>query len=143
MRRNTPESILDRIEQDEEGCWTGPWRPSGGEGYRQVRIGGTAQMLHRVVYEALEGPIPDGLTLDHLCRNRACCNPGHLEPVTMRENTLRGDTIPAQHAAKDSCPKCGGEFSVDDRGWRSCKPCKNAGARARWARGLRSPGRSA
>ena len=49
-----------------------------------------ALYAHRVVYEALVGPIPDGLTIDHLCRNRACMNPAHMEPVTSRENTLRG-----------------------------------------------------
>lgn len=58
---------------------------------------------HRVSYELLVGPIPQGLDLDHLCRVRACVNPSHLEPVTRRENLLRGDTVTARNAAKTHC----------------------------------------
>jgi hypothetical protein len=47
-------------------------------------------LVHRDVYEQLVGPIPEGLVLDHLCRNRSCCNPAHLEPVTTAENVRRG-----------------------------------------------------
>ena len=60
-------------------------------GYSRVRYQGRELMAHRVVYELLIGPIPEGLFLDHLCKMRACCNPAHLEPVTPKENTYRGD----------------------------------------------------
>ena len=60
---------------------------------------------HRYAYEFCVGPIPEGLTIDHLCRVRACVRPDHLEPVTMRINTLRGVSIVAQHARKTQCPQ--------------------------------------
>jgi hypothetical protein len=60
-------------------------------GYSRVRWQGKELMAHRLSYEAHVGPIPDGLLLDHKCRMRPCINPAHLEPVTVRENTLRGE----------------------------------------------------
>ena len=74
------------------------------EGYGRVRYQGSPPLLaHRVVFELVRGPIPKGLTLDHLCRNRACVNPEHLEPVTLRLNILRGESPSARHAAKTKC----------------------------------------
>jgi hypothetical protein len=61
-------------------------------GYGRLWISTTQRMLaHRFAYELLIGPIPEGLDLDHLCRNRSCVNPAHLEPVTNRENVIRGN----------------------------------------------------
>lgn len=70
-------------------CWThtGYVMPNG---YGQVRVAGKTMLVHRAAYEILVGPIPAGLDLDHLCRNRACYNPDHLEPVTRKENLRRG-----------------------------------------------------
>ncbi len=83
-----PEWARARVIITDSGCWewTG-WRHAGGYGGCQ-RAG--HNMAHRVMYSELVGPIPPGLDLDHLCRNRPCCNPAHLEPVTRSENLFRG-----------------------------------------------------
>lgn len=118
------------IEEPEMHCWL--WQRSKlTAGYGQVGRGIPA---HRVVYEELVGPIPEGLQLDHLCRVRACVNPGHLEPVTRRENLLRGESPAAKHARKTHCPKGhpfeGENLYVDPRGQRGCKTCRREQLRA-------------
>lgn len=70
------------------GCWL--WTATLVRGYGQFGIGSRRQYAHRVAYELLVGPVPEGLQLDHLCRTPACVNPAHLDPVTCRENLLRG-----------------------------------------------------
>ena len=72
-----------------ESCWE--WVGcTNRNGYGRVWRNRRTVMVHRLVYEATYGDIPAGLVLDHLCRNRRCVNPAHLEPVTVRTNTLRG-----------------------------------------------------
>ena len=95
-------------------CW--PWLAAcSGRGYGHVWVGGAKRQetAHRVAYELLVGPIPAGLTIDHLCRNRRCVNPAHLEPTTMRENTLRGVGATARHARQTHC-KNGHEFTFEN-----------------------------
>lgn len=72
------------------GCWNWTGAKKQG-GYGRVRINQIAYGSHRAVWEMFVGPIPDGLLLDHLCRNPSCVNPDHLEPVTVRENLRRGN----------------------------------------------------
>lgn len=83
--------VMPRVLVDHStACWL--WQGEiNRNGYGRVWIEGKRVMVHRVVWGVLRGPIADGMVLDHLCRNRACCNPDHLEPVTVRENTLRGE----------------------------------------------------
>lgn len=66
--------------------WTGKQHKKG---YGLIQVRGKRQRAHRYVYEQLVGPIPEGLEIDHLCRNKPCVNPDHLEPVTLRENLRR------------------------------------------------------
>ena len=74
---------------DASGCWV--WlRALNWNGYGLIRHRGRQLRAHRFAYELYVGPIPPALTLDHLCRDRGCVNPAHLEPVTRAENVLRG-----------------------------------------------------
>lgn len=103
------------------------------EGYGRIHAGRDSPrplLAHRVAYELLVGPIPEGLTLDHLCRNRGCVNPAHLEPVTNRENIMRGTSVPARNARKTHC-KHGHVFSPENTrlrrdGSRICNACRLA-----------------
>lgn len=96
------------------------------------------QMAHRRAYVLFIGPIPDGLELDHLCRVRNCVNPSHLEPVTHRENSLRGFSPFAINARKTHCIN-GHEFTPENTeitpdGYRACHICHLASARRSYLR---------
>lgn len=119
--------IVSRISFSESGCWIWDGCRARG-GYGKVSRNGKTMMAHRFVYTELFGPIPDGLQLDHLCRTRDCVNPDHLEPVTCRENLLRGNTLQAKNAAKTHCPK-GHEYTDQNTyrypdGRRRCIACR-------------------
>lgn len=94
-------ATVQRIMPDD--CWNWPGKRKG-PGYAMVYVRGVgAKPVHRVIYERVKGPIPSGLILDHLCRNPRCCNPDHLEPVTQRENVMRGRGITAAFARQTHC----------------------------------------
>jgi len=100
------------------------------DGYAEITIGGRKVLIHVFAYTAFRGPVPDGFQLDHLCRNRKCGNPFHLEAVTPQVNTLRSNAPSAHHAHKTHCVN-GHEFSEENtylyKGkWRVCRICKNA-----------------
>ena len=123
------------------GChvWVGC---RNGNGYGRVYVHGAGMCYtHRVAYEYARGEIPEGLVIDHLCRDRACCNPDHMEVVTNRENSLRGDTHAARNAAKTHClkghPLSGANLYVNPKGgrrWRYCRSCARARDRSYKAR---------
>lgn len=106
-----------------------------GAGYGAIKIDGRMALVHRLSYEHHVGVIPTGLQLDHLCRQRCCVNPEHLEPVTCQVNTLRGDAPSAANATKTHCP-VGHEYTEENtqtgRGMRYCRACRRAAARARY-----------
>ncbi len=111
-----------------DGCWL--WTgTTNGVGYGQLWVEGRRVYAHRFSYELLVGLIPAGLQLDHLCRVRHCVRPDHLEPVTRRENILRGEAPSARCAAKTHCP-AGHEYSPENtyvyRGARQCRACRYA-----------------
>lgn len=118
-----PISVKDRLKSlfsKEAGCWMLPNKPLP-NGY--VRLKGKS--AHRSAYEAFVGPIPQGLTIDHLCRNKACVNPAHLEAVTQRVNSFRADNYVGN---RTQCPQGHPYSSVntytnpkDNR--RTCRAC--------------------
>ena len=80
-------------------CWT--WQnATSKQGSGCFAIDSKSRLAHRVAYEKLVGPVPDDLQIDHLCRNRKCCNPAHLEPVTHLENARRGERAQRTHCAR-------------------------------------------
>ncbi len=127
-KRGTPEQrFWPKVEAgDPDYCWE--WL-SGGDGYGYGRFydGERQVKAHRWAYEYLVGPIPEGMRIDHLCRNRGCVNPRHMEVVTHKENTLRGTAPTAINAHKSACLR-GHPFDYANTwiaadGGRRCRAC--------------------
>lgn len=104
------------------GCWLWTNRITTG-GYGSFTLDGYPFPAHRASYEVFVGPIPEGMELDHLCRNRACINPDHLEPVTRRENALRGLSPVSANARKTHCPKGHAYDEANTYIWRGSRHC--------------------
>ena|SRR5215831_7523740 len=131
LRSDPIARLLARTEiTDSCWLWTGP---TGDLGYSRVWVDGKGRHGHRVMYEAEIGPVPDGMTLDHLCRVRNCINPAHLEVVSRAENVLRGEGLTAQNARKKRCPKghrlSGENLYISQKGRRECRICRRAQVR--------------
>lgn len=81
--------ITAKVIVTDAGCWQYTGHLTD-EGYARIVVQGRKHYAHRLMYEHQVGPVPQGDELDHLCRNRACCNPAHLEPVSSLINKRRG-----------------------------------------------------
>lgn len=125
---------------NEQGCmlWLGAL---ASHGYGRFRLNGRIARAHRVSYEIANGPIPDGMVIDHVkakgCTNRHCVAPDHLEAVTQRENVLRGGGSTAANVRKTHCPR-GHEYTPENtyahKGRRYCRACQQETTRRRRAR---------
>lgn len=137
-----PERLSRRIVIADTDCWewTGSHTTAG---YGNLSWEGRITYIHRVVYTLLRGEIPARRQIDHLCRNRGCCNPAHLEVVTPKENARRGLRSGKRGHKVTHCPQ-GHEYAVEGRlvcvnhekdywGWH-CLTCQRAKAAARRAR---------
>jgi len=127
------------------GCWE--WSGSRSGGYGTFRRGQTLFYVHRAVYEHFVGPIPDGLELDHICRNHCCANFEHLEPVTHQENLLRGHN-PLR--GRTQCARghvfSGGNLIIRKDGGRRCRVCYNEAGmirKRRWRERMKQDGGAA
>lgn len=127
-----PDRIVQKIRRNAAtGCWE--WIACRtATGYGRVWDGHRSDWAHRVVFQLVRGPIPEGKVLDHLCRVHHCVNPFHLDPVTDLENTLRGDNpdvTRARHRAKTFCkrdhPLFGANLYRHPTGRRVCRKCRD------------------
>ena len=132
--RPVRDRFMEKVAPDPmSGCWlwTGKMLP---QGYGVLSVEGTTRGAHRLAHELFIGPIPEGMHIDHLCRNRACCSPDHIEAVTPRENLRRG-IAPSWVSYRTNRCHNGHELNeqnayITAEGRRACRPCRAAWMRA-------------
>jgi hypothetical protein len=135
--QRTPEDRFWSKVDKSGDCWE--WRASRDSyGYGHAWVRGKLVQSHRFAYIAMRGPIAAGLTIDHLCRNRGCANPAHMEVVSRGENIRRSSAwhhFAAAQLAKTHCPR-GHEYTPENTylqdGFRSCRYCRNNRPKGGW-----------
>lgn len=124
-KETVAERILSNIENWKD-CWN--WKGTVSKDYAVMKLHSRQVRVHRLIYELLVAPIPKGYVVDHVCKNKKCINPNHLQPVTSKENTLRGTSIPAINSKKTHCKRGhsleGGNLLKGQGNHRRCKLCK-------------------
>ena len=136
---NIPATSVDRIFKrinidKKTGCWN--WVGCKTSGYGQVRVNKKLYRVHRLMYELFVEKPPEGkdtYVLDHLCNNRACCNPTHLQLISDKENILKGNGATARKARQTHC-KNGHLLPQSKNGHRRCAICHRAWNRANYAK---------
>lgn len=124
--------FFSNVAEDASGCWI--WTGRTSRGYGDFSVGEQLHIrAHRWAYELLVGPIPEGLTLDHLCRTPACVHPWHLDPTPIGVNVLRGNAPTAINARKTHCVH-GHPFDEENTyregdGYRRCRTCRREAGR--------------
>lgn len=114
-----------------DGCWE--WLAGkNNAGYGYFWFNGKQRRAHKVCYEMLRGPVPDGLVLDHSCRNKACVNPDHLQAVPQFTNVIRGEAPTKKNFFKTTCAKGHPYERYEKTGFRYCRKCKNEKDLARY-----------
>jgi hypothetical protein len=128
MRKNTTADFLRQVVEDPGGCWLwlGAKDPRG---YGRFSFHGRKWLAHRFAYEALVGWVPAGLELDHLCKNKSCVNPAHLEAVTSYENKRRAGIVDKTHCKHGHAFTPENTYVDAKRRRRVCRSC----GRRRWA----------
>ncbi len=128
-RRTIPAQIrFWRMVRHDGDCWM--WQGAvDPKGYGRFNPNGHTMLAHRFAYESAVGPIPEGLQIDHLCRTPGCVNPAHLEVVTNKENSIRGESLNAINARKVRCDyghpfDDANTYIRPDNGYRQCLTCK-------------------
>lgn len=124
-------TLLDQLSDKilvGDDCWEWTGCIMAKTGYGQLRVDGAGRLAHRVMYEFMVGPIPEGFQVDHLCSNRSCVRPAHLEAVTQYEN-LRRSQVWKVNAEKTHCPHGHPYDEANTYTWhgsRSCKTCNRS-----------------
>ena len=119
-----PEVRFHQMFSRTPSCWIWKQCPDS-RGYGTFYVGKRPYRAHRWAYEHFVGKVPDGLVLDHTCKTPLCVNPDHLEPVTQRENVMRGASPLALKARQKLCMR-GHELTLKSDGHRYCKTCNAA-----------------